>query len=66
MPLVKSNVFGRSETFGTPEVDFRLFSRQKHAISITFQVSELESDFAHLGSEGGGWVVHIDVVLLAL
>ena len=33
----------------------RLFSRQKHTISITFQVSESESDFAHFGSEGRGW-----------
>ena len=31
------------------EVDFRLFSRQKHTSSRTFQVSESEGDFAHLG-----------------
>ena len=51
------------ETFGTPEVDFRLFSRQRHTISRTFEVSESESDFAHFGSEGCGWVLHIDVVI---
>ena len=45
------------------EVDFRLFSRQKHTISRTFEVSESESDFAHFGSEGCGWVLHIDVVI---
>ena len=58
------NVFGRSETFGKTEVDFRLFSRQRHAISRTFEVSESESDFAHFGSEGRGWVMHIDTLIL--
>ena len=58
------NVFGRSETFGNTEVDFRLFSRQRHTISRTFEVSESESDFAHFGSEGCGWVMHIDTLIL--
>ena len=64
MSLVKSNVFGRSETFRNTEVDFRLFSRQRHTISRTFQVSESEGDFAHFGCEGRGWVMHIDTLIL--
>ena len=64
MSLVKSNVFGRSETFGKTEVDFRLFSRQRHTISRTFEVSESESDFAHfwIWSMWLGW--HIDTLIL--
>ena len=62
--LVKSKCFWEICNLWNTEVDFRLFSRQRHTISRTFEVSESESDFAHFGSEGRGWVMHIDTLIL--
>ena len=63
--LVKSNVFGRSQTFGTPAVLTAVFQAEAYNQQnlSSFRVGEWLCHFAHFESEGRGWVLRIDVVI---